>query len=314
MRWKKRTRGCSGAAVLIAAVVLAPLATAGSAAAATVVTSSSMVAPNLLTSGRTALYAATWTNGGKATLTNPVAVITVHPESALVFPTPPNCTAAEASDSVVVSCSQGNLAAGAALTQQLLVTMSADTVIKAVLTADEKGSDQDKSHQDRFPAPDPVFTIVDATADKAGACLRNGDQALATRDGLSAANPLITTATLTGPSGVPPCVPVTLQERPPTSPADSCGVGAKCTTDVSVTDYIPVTTQLPSSPVQLTFTVLAGNKNLTWYKNGNAVADCPGATTLPDHMSACVNSRSKTGSSVRLGVLWQEGIDPTWRG
>jgi hypothetical protein len=313
MRWRKRTRGCFGAAVLIVAVVLAPLATAGSAEA-DVVTSDSTLAPNLLSSGRTAFYSATWTNGGRATLTNAVAVITLPPGSVLASASPPVCTAAPASASVVVTCPRGNLAAGATVTQQLLVTMSAGAGIKAVLTADEKGSDEEKSHQDSFPAPDQPVTIVDAAADAAGGCLKNGEQALATRDGLSAANPLITTAALTGPSGVPPCVPVTVRERAPTSPAEACGAGAKCTTDVAITDYIPVTVELPSSPVQLTFTVLASNRNLTWYKNGSPVADCPGATTLPDHMSACVNSRSKTGSSVRLGVLWQEGIDPNWRG
>jgi len=61
--------------------------------------------------------------------------------------------------------------------------------------------------------------------------------------------------------------------------------------------------------VQLTFTVLANNKNLTWYKDKTAVADCPGATDLPSTaVNACVNSRSKSGSAVRLGVLWRAEI------
>lgn len=314
MHWRKRTRGCSSAAVLIIALALAPLATASSPAAAVSVTSSSMLAPNLLTSGRTAVYSATWTNGGSGALTHVVAVITLHPGAALASPTPPGCTAAGVGDSVVVSCPHDNLAAGATVSQQLLVTMSAAGTVTAVLTADENTSDRDR-HPASFPAPDPLVTIVDATADAAGGCIKNGDQALATRDGLSTANPLITTASLAGPSGVPPCVPVTVQERAPTSPADSCGAGAKCTTDVAVTDFFSVFPDPPSSPVQLTFTVLANNKNLTWYKNGSPVVDCPGATNLPTGVDACVTSRAKIGSSgVRLGVLWRAGPDPSWRG
>jgi hypothetical protein len=318
MRWWKRTRGFPGAAVLIIAVVLAPLATASSAAA-DVVASSSTLAPKLLSSGRTAFYSATWTNGGRSTLTQVVAVITLPPGSALAAATPPVCTATSASDSVVVSCPRDNLAAGAAVTQQLLVTMSAAADVKAVLTAKESTNDENKSHQDTFPAPDQPVTIVDATSDAAGGCIKNGDQALATRDGLSAANPLITTATLAGPTGVPPCVPVTVQERAPTSAADACGEGATCTTDIAVSDFFSVFAQLPSSPVQLTFTVLGSNKNLTWYKTDSQgtrpVADCPGATNLPQGVSACVTSRSKSGSTgVRLGVLWRAGPDPSWRG
>jgi hypothetical protein len=316
MRLRKRMPGCFGAAILIAAVVLAPIATAGGAAAATVITSSSAVAPNLLTSGRTAFYSATWTNEGRGTLTHVVAVITLHPGATLASPTPPGCTSASASGSVVVSCPHDNLSAGEAVTQQLLVTMSSASAVTAVLIGDENANDQDQSHPDSFPAPTPSVTIVDATADDAGACLRNDDQALATRDGLSAANPLITSATLTGPSGVPLCVPVTVHERAPTSPADACGDGARCTTDVAVTesDFLSVSPQPPSSPIQLTFAVLANNKNLTWYKNGSPVADCPGAKSLPQDVNACVNSRSKSGSTVRLGVLWRAGPDPSWRG
>ena len=68
MRWSKRTPRLLSALVLMTAVVVAPVATAGSAAAA-VVTSSSVLAPNLVSSGRTAFYSATWTNAGRATLT-----------------------------------------------------------------------------------------------------------------------------------------------------------------------------------------------------------------------------------------------------
>jgi hypothetical protein len=216
----------------------------------------------------------------------------------------------------VVTCPQPNLAGGAALTQQLLVTMYGSGLVTASLIGDERTNDQNKSHTDTFPAPDQPVNVVDGPADAAGGCIKNGDQTLATRDGLSTSNPLITTAALTGPSGVPPCVPVTVQERPATSSTDSCGPGATCTTDVAVTDYVQISTVSPSSPVQLTFTVLSSNKNLTWYKNGSVVPDCAGATDLPGTaVNACVNSRSKTGStSVRLGVLWKAGTDPNWRG
>jgi uncharacterized repeat protein (TIGR01451 family) len=321
MRWWKRVPRLLGAAALATAVVVAPVATSGNAAA-DVVRSTSGVAPALLTSGRTAFYTATWTNTGNATLTNPVAVITLPAGSALVSPTPPACTAATRPGSVVVSCPQNNVSSGAAVTQQLLVTMSAPattaTTVTAVLTADEKGSDQNKSHQDTFLAPPQSITIVAGAADAAGGCLRNGDGGVATRgDVPSIANPLITTATLAGPSGVPLCVPVTVRERAATSSADSCGAGARCTTDVAVTesDISTVSDQAPASPVQLTFSVLASSKNLTWYKDGVAVADCPGAAVLPAQtVNACVNSRSKTGSTVRLGVLWRAGPDPSWRG
>jgi len=314
MRWTKRTRGCLGAAVLAVAVVLAPLASASSATAATAVTGSATLAPDLLTSGRTAVYSATWTNTGNGTLTQVVAVITLHPGAALASPTPPPGCTATGSGPVVVSCPHDNLAAGATLTQQLLVTISVAGAIKAELNAKENTHDQDKSHLDRFPATDPTVKIVSDAVDDAGGCIKNGDQALATRPGLSAANPLITTATLAGPSGAPPCVPVSVHESTRTSPTEACGDGAKCTTDIAVTQFFSVFPDSPSSPVQLTFTVLTGNKNLTWYKNGQTVVECAGATSLPDAASACVNSRSKSGSTVRLGVLWREGPDPSWRG
>jgi hypothetical protein len=119
---------------------------------------------------------------------------------------------------------------------------------------------------------------------------------------------------LTGPSAVT-CVPLSVLESARTSPTEACGAGATCTTDIAVTDFFSVFPQLPTSPVQLTFTFLGNNKNLTWYKNGVAVPDCPGATALANGVNACVNSRSKTGSTtVRLGVLWREGPDPSWTG
>jgi len=324
MHWSKRAPRSLGALVLMTAVVVGPVATAADAADS-VVTSTSVLAPNLVSSGRTAFYSATWTNVSTSTLANPVAVITLPAGSALAPGTSPGCTTATTSGSLAVSCPQHNLASGATLTQQLLVKMPAATTTAAVtaaLTADERGSDQNKSHQDVFPAPDQPLTILGGAADAAGGCISNGDQALATRDGLGKNNPLITTAALTGPSGAPPCVAVTVREEARTSPTDACGAGARCTTDIAVTDYIPIPliTQAPSSPVQLTFTVLASNKNLTWYKsspgkNPSAVPDCPGATDLPPEVNACVNSRSKTGStSVRLGVLWREGPDPRWTG
>jgi uncharacterized repeat protein (TIGR01451 family) len=313
MRSWKRTQRSLGVPALVLAVVLAPLATASSAAA-DVVTSTSQLAPSLLSVGRTAFYSASWTNAGTATMTNPVAVITLPAGSVLVSPAPPVCSA-DVSGSVV-SCPQRNLAGGASVTQQLLVRMFGSGQVTAVLRADESTNDQNTSHQDTFPAPDQSVAVVGPAADAAGGCLKNGDQPLATRDGLSTANPLITTAVLTGPSGVPVCVPVTVKERAATSSTDACGQGATCTTDVAVTDYVPVSTQSPSSPVQLTFTVLANTKNLTWYKNGSPVPDCLGATNLPGPtVNACVNSRAKTSStSVRLGVLWRAGIDPSWRG
>jgi hypothetical protein len=312
---------CVSTVALALAAVVGPLATA-SGAADSVVTSSSVLAPGLVSTDRTAFYAATWTNQSRSTLTNPDVVITLPAGSALLSPDPPVCTAsspAGPSGRVVVDCPRENIASGASVTQQLLVqvpavTAAASTAVSADLTADEGGSDRNKSHTDTFPAPDRTFTIVPGDADAAGGCLRNGEAPLATRPGLAATNPLITTAALAGSSGLV-CVPVTVQERAGTSPTEACGVGATCTTDIAITDFVSIASQLPSSPLRLTFTVLANNKNLTWYKNGVAVADCAGATSLPPGVSACVTGRSKPSSkSVQLDVLWQTGVDPTWRG
>jgi uncharacterized repeat protein (TIGR01451 family) len=310
---------CLGLGVLVLAALVGPLAAESSAASR--ISSSSVLAPGLVSAGRTVFYAATWTNDGNPTLTNTVVSITVPAGSAVVSADPAVCTSQPAGPSglVVVTCPRQNLRSGTSLTQQLLVrvptvTVATDGVVTAVLRGDEQGNDTDKSHPDTFRVPDQPLTIAPRDADKAGGCLADGEVPLATRPGLSAANPLITTAGLSGPSGLV-CVPVTVEERAPTSPADACGPGAKCSTDVAVTEYVPVTSQTPASPVQLTFTVAATSKNITWYKNGRPVADCAGATNLPLGVNACVNSRAKAASNgVQLGVLWRAGPDPTWRG
>jgi hypothetical protein len=312
---------CIGVVALALAAVVGPLA-ADSGAADSVVTSSSVLAPGLISTGRTAFYSATWVNQSRSTLANPVIEITLPAGSALVSADPRVCTVSwpsRRSGPVVVSCPRENLASGAGITQQLLVrvpavTVSTSTAVTARLTADEKGHDSDKSHTDTFRAPDRTLVIVPADADAAGGCLRDGEAPLATRPGLSATNPLITTAGLAGSSGLV-CVPVTVQERPATSPREACGAGATCTTDIAVTDFVPVTSQLPGSPLRLTFTVVATNKHMTWYKNGVPVVDCACGTRLPPGASACVASRSRLGpKSVRLDVLWRAGVDPTWRG
>src|SRR5829696_7650730 len=311
---RTRTIGTSrllGVVALALAVLVGPLATDSGAAGG--VSSSSQLAPDLVTAGRTAFYSATWVNEGPATLTNSTAVITVPAGSALQSATPGACAApqpADPSDPLVVTCPQGNLRAGAAVTQQLLVRMptvtsSGSAAVTAVLKADEQASDTEKAHTDTFPAPDRSLTLVPGEADAAGGCLRDGDAALATRPVLGTDNPLITSAGLTGPSGVV-CVPLTVRERAGASPTEACAAGATCTTDIAVTEFVPVTLQAPASPIQLTFSVIAGNKNMTWYKNGQPVVDCPGAIDLPARLSGCVNSRSKASSrSVRLGVLWR---------
>ena len=309
---------CIGTVALALAAVVGPLATA-SGAADSVVTSSAVLAPSLVSTDRTAFYSATWVNQSHSTLANPEVVITLPAGSAVVSADPPVCTVSVPSGPVVVTCPRDNLASGARVTQQLLVrvpavTVSTSTAVTADLTADEKGHDSDKSHTDTFPAPDRMLAIVPGDADAAGGCLRDGEAPLATRPGLAPTNPLITTAALAGSSGLV-CVPVTVQEKAAKSPSKACGVGATCTTDIAITDFIPITYRPPSSPLRLTFTVVATNKNLTWYKNGVPVADCARATSLPPGVSACVTGRSKQGSkSVRLDVLWRAGVDPTWRG
>ena len=309
---------CVGTVALALAAVVGPLATA-SGAADSVVTSSTVLAPSLVSTDRTAFYSATWVNQGPSTLANPEIVIRLPAGSAVVSADPPVCTVSVPSGPVVVACPRDNLTSGATVTQQLLVrvatvTVATSTAVTADLTADEGGSDRNKSHTDTFPAPDRMFTIVPSDADAAGGCLRDGEAPLATRPGLAPTNPLITTAALAGSSGLM-CVPVTVQERAATSPSEACGAGATCTTDVAITDFVPIASQPPSSPFRLTFTVVANNRNMTWYKNGVAVADCARATSLPPGVSACVTGRSKPSSkSVQLDVLWRAGVDPTWRG
>ena len=309
---------CVGTVALALGALVGPLA-AGAGAAS--VATSSVLAPSLVSTGRAAFYSATWVNQGNPTVANPEIAITLPAGSTVVSADPAVCLVLLPSDSsgaVVVSCERENLVSGASITQQLLVqvptvTVSTDTAVTAVLSGDEGTNDGNKSHTDTFPAPDQALTVLSGDADAAGGCLRAGEQ-LATRPGLSAANPLITTAGLAGPSGQL-CAPVTVQERAATSPTEACGAGAQCSTDIAVTDFIQVVSQPVSVPVQLTFSVVASNRNITWYKNGAAVADCRGATALPAGVDACVNSRSKLSSAgVQLGVLWRAGVDPTWRG
>jgi hypothetical protein len=321
MRWKiiSMMSGCVGGTALASAIFLGPLAVT-SGAASPVVTTTSSLAPGLVTGGLKTLYAASWTNQGKAVLTNTVILITLPSGSAVLSATPDLCSAAQAatSDPLVLSCPRGNLASGETLTEQLLVRLpevavQSESAISAVLKGDEKTSDADKSHVDTFPAPDQPVTIVPRTADAAGSCLQDGDAALATQGGPqgvpSSANPLITAAASTGPIGLF-CAPVTLVEQHRQDSTEACGADATCTTDIAVTEA-PVA----SSPFQLTFTFLSSNKNLTWYKNGVPVVDCPQATQLPTDTTACVTSRSKPSStSVRLGVLWRGGPDPSWTG
>ena len=56
------------------------------------VTSSTVLAPNLVSTDRTAFYSATWVNQGPPTLANPEVVITVPAGSAVVSADPPVCT------------------------------------------------------------------------------------------------------------------------------------------------------------------------------------------------------------------------------
>jgi hypothetical protein len=310
---------CVGTVALALGALVGPLA-AGAGAAS--VATSSVLAPSLVSTGRAAFYSATWVNQGNPTVANPEVVITLPAGSTVVSADPTVCLVSlpsGPSGAVVVTCARENLASGASITQQLLlqvptVTVSTDNAVTAVLIGDEGTNDRNKSHTDIFPAPDQALTVLRGDADAAGGCLRTGEAQLATRPGLSAANPLITTAGLAGPSGQL-CAPVTVQERAATSPTEACGAGAQCSTDIAVTDFIQIASQPVSVPVQLTFSVVASNRNITWYKNGAAVADCRGATALPAGVDACVNSRSKLSSAgVQLGVLWRAGADPGWRG
>jgi hypothetical protein len=286
-----------------------------SGAAGPVVRTSSSLAPSFVTIDREALYAASWTNDSTPTLTNTSITVTLPPGSTLLSADPAVCAAAtpaSLADPVVVSCPRANLHSGETFSQQLYVRLSQLTAgfdVTAFLQGDERASDPNKSHTDTFPAPPRSIAVISAASDAAGACTQVGLPAVATQPGASATNRLVTTAALTGATGLF-CTPVTLVERHRTDPTEGCGAGDTCTVDLSVTEAPEVAT-----PIRLGFTFLSTNKNLTWYKNGVAVADCSGATQLPAGLDACVSSRAKQGSGVvSLGVLWRGGPDPTWTG
>jgi Domain of unknown function DUF11 len=323
----RRTRMMSrwlGGSVLTL-VVLLGLCPASSSAASPVVTTTADLVPSLVrdgaqvgfvTGGRRALYTASWTNESRSTITNTSITVELPAGSTLLSADPDVCTASapDPAAPTVVTCPRDNLRSGDTFTQQIFfqapeVAAETQSEVTAQLKGNEQTSDPDKSHADTFPAPPRPLTIVPTAADAAGGCTQLGDSPLGTQSGLSATNPIITAASLTGPTGLF-CTPVTLVEQHRTNPTEACGAGAECTTDISVTEAPAV-----SAPIQLTFTFVANNRNLTWYKNSVAVADCPGATELPPGLDACVNSRAKMGSmAVRLGVLWAGGPDPFWAG
>jgi hypothetical protein len=310
-------------------VVLLGLGMAPSVAAGPGVEAHAELVPSLhgagfVTGGRNALYTASWTNIGHATFTNVVIIVDLPAGSVVLSTDPTVCTvsAADPSAPVEVTCPRDNLRSGDTFTQQVffrtpVVSDAVSTEVTSVLKGDERTSDPDREHTDTFtPGPSPL-TILPTAADAAGGCVQTGDATLATQGGLSAANPLITMASLTGSTGLL-CAPVTLVERHRTSPTEFCGAGATCTTDIAMTGA----PELPT-PIQLTFTFVGNKKNLTWYKTADEpvgspslpVADCPGATDLPPDLDACVNSRAKVGSTgVTLGVLWRGGPDPSWVG
>ena len=310
-------------ACALGVVVLLGLCTAPSLAASPVVTPASDLVPKLnlagvdtgfATGGRNALYTASWRDDDHATITNIVITVKLPPGSGVVSTDPAVCTFSppDPSAQTVVTCLRDNLHSGETVTQQVFfqtptVSLETSAVVTAQLTGKEQASDTDKSHTDTFPAPERPLTIVPTAGDAAGGCLRpqEGEATLATQDGLSADNPLITEADLTGPTGQF-CTPVTLVE-------ESCGGGA-CITDLAKTGAPEV-----SAPLQLIFTFVANNRNLDWFKISDTnpvpevVPNCLGATQLPPGLVACVNSRAKVGSmAVRLGVLWGGGPDPTW--
>jgi uncharacterized repeat protein (TIGR01451 family) len=298
------------AAAVAVPAVLGPLAGVGSAGSP-VVTAASELSPAFVTAGRTALYEAAWTNQSNATLTNAAVVVTLPAGTGLVSATPAGCTVADVGGVPVVSCPQPNLASGDTVRQQLLLAAPAsvpvDPTVTAVLLAKESRSDGDKSHNDTFRAPDRALTVVLTTADAAGSCLLAGDP-LQTVPGVSATNPLVTTADLTGPSGRA-CAGLTMVEQHRSDPAQDCAAGQTCTVDIAM-----VEAPESASPYQLTFAFPGTNRNLTWYKNREPVTECRGANQLPLGLDACVNSRVKSGSVVTVGVLWAGGPDPSWTG
>jgi uncharacterized repeat protein (TIGR01451 family) len=321
-------------------VLLLGVGTAPSVAASQDVRAESALVPSLngagfVTGGRNALYTATWTNAGKATITN--VVITVNlPAGSLVRSTDPGvCTFTDPDPSVptVVTCPRDNLRSGDVFTQQVFfrapeVSLETSAEVTSLLKGDEQTSDPDREHTDTFPAPPRPLTILPTAADAAGGCVQAGDATtLATQSGLSTANPLITEASPAGPASMF-CTPLTLVERHRLNPTEGCSVGATCTTDIAMTNETDLAGGVPAQPttIQLTFTFVSNNRNLTWYKApvpdlgepvppGEPVPSCLGATELPPGLNACVNSRAKVGPmAVRLGVLWRGGADPSWMG
>jgi uncharacterized repeat protein (TIGR01451 family) len=317
-------RGLGGSVLALA--VLLGLCVPPSGAASPVVTRTASLVPSLtrdgaevgfVTGGRKALYTASWTNESNSTITNVTITVRLPAGSTLLSADPAVCSASVPADPaapVVVTCPRDNLRSGATFTQQIFfrapeVTVETRSEVTADLQGDERTSDPNREHSDTFAQDPKPLTIVPTAADAAGGCTQLGDPPLGTQSGLSATNPIITAASLTGPTGLF-CTPVTLVEQHRTNPTEACGAGAECTTDISTTEAPAV-----SAPIQLTFTFVANNRNLTWYKNGAAVANCPGATQLPVGLDACVNSRAKVGSmAVALGVLWRGGPDPFWAG
>lgn len=314
-----------GGVLLGAVVLLIGLCASPGVAAGPSVRPTAQLIPGsgFVTGGRNALYTGSWFNDGTATFTNVLITVSLPAGSSVLSTDPDVCTVSPPTDpaaAVAVSCPRDNLRSGTTFDQRVffrapVVGTETTAQITSSLMADEGTSDRDKAHTDTFvPDPEPL-QILPQAADKAGGCLQPGDTALATQSGLSSANPLITTASLTGRTGQF-CTPLTLVERHRSNPTELCGAGATCTTDISTTEA-----PLVPAPIQLTFTFAANNRNLTWYKTADdpgslaePVPSCPGATQLPVGLVACVNSRAKIGSAVTLGVLWQGGPDPSWVG
>src|SRR5262249_18620988 len=221
------------------------------------------VATGFATGGRNALYTASWRDDDHATITNILITVKLPAGSGVVSTDPAVCTSSPSpphpSAPTLVTCPRDNLHSGETVTQQVFfqtptVSLETSAVVTAQLVGKEQTNDADKSHTDTFQAPDRPLTIVPTAGDAAGGCLRpqDGEATLATQDGLSPDNPLITEADLTGPTGQF-CTPVTLVE-------ESCGGGA-CITDLAKTGAPEV-----SAPLQLIFTFVANNRNLDWFK------------------------------------------------
>ncbi len=203
-------RGVGTVALALGAVV-GPLA--AEAGAASVVTSSSVLAPNLVSTGRTAFYSATWANQSRPTLTNTAVVITLPAGSALVSADPAVCTVALPSGG---SGRRRHLPAGKPGVRSQRHPATARTGPHGdglhqhgghrVPQGRRAGERQGQVAPGHLPGARPAAHDRSGAADAAGGCLlSNGDTTLATRAGLSSANPLITTAALTGRSGRRAC-------------------------------------------------------------------------------------------------------------